>query len=130
LFVERSIFWVTGRPVSPITPHVIQVAGIYYFVFGVLTVLGGIVGYWKTKRLQPLSVAVICGLTLLVAGGLLSCGETYLMSGLILGMLATAGLSGQFIPQVMTNRAAPQVILMAVLSGIGMLLTLIAFAKK
>ena len=39
-------------------------------------------------------------------------------------------LAGFFIPKVMLNRAAPHVILMAVLSGIGMLLTLISFAGK
>ena len=115
------------------TPFVIETTVIYYFVFGVLTLLGGLVGYWKTKSIQALALGLICGLTLVGAGFLVSYGDThveYLTPGLILGLLATAGLSGQFIPKVMINRAPPHVIAMAILSGFGLLLTLIAFAKK
>jgi len=78
-------------------------------------------------------LGVICGLTLVAAGFLIYYGKTHagtLNAALILGLLATAGLSGQFIPKVMINRALPHVIIMAVLSGIGMVLTLIAFAQK
>lgn len=111
----------------------IQATQIYYFVFGALTLIGGIVGYWKTKTFQALALGVICGLAMLGAGLLIYYGEGHtgrLNAGLIMGLLATAGLSGQFIPKVMMNRAAPHVIIMAVLSGIGMVLTLIAFTKK
>lgn len=115
------------------TPFVIETTVIYYFVFGALTLLGGLVGYWQTKSIQSLALGLICGLTLVAAGFLVYYGDThveYLTPGLILGLLATAGLSGQFIPKVMINRAPPHVIAMAILSGIGMVLTLIAFAKK
>lgn len=71
---------------------------------------------------------------LIGAGLLLFNGQTSnvknLKVGLILGLLATAGLAGLFIPKVMINRAAPHVILMAVLSAIGMVLTLISFTGK
>ena len=115
------------------TPFVIETTEIYYFVFGFLTLLGGVVGYWKAKSVPSLVLGLICGLTLAGAGGLIHYGDThveYLTPGLILGLLATAGLAGQFIPKVMVNRAPPHVIAMAILSGIGLLLTLIAFAKK
>lgn len=111
----------------------IEAAEIYYFVFGALTLLSGLVGFFKTKDIQSLIVGMLCGLAMLGAGFLLHTGELYperLNAGLILGLLGTVGMSGQYIPKVMINRAAPQVILMAVLSGVGMLLTLIAFAKK
>lgn len=110
--------------------NVIQATEIYYIVFGILTFIGGIIGYTKAKSLPSLIVGVISGLALIAAGGLLIYGQTNTIKiGLILGLLATAGLSGQFIPKVMVNRAAPHVIIMALLSGIGMALTLIAFGK-
>ncbi|MEI8233227.1 MAG: TMEM14 family protein [Verrucomicrobiota bacterium] len=109
----------------------IQAAEIYYIVFGMVTLLGGIVGYAKVKSLPPLVIGLVFGLTLVGAGILLFCGHTNTIKiGLLLGLLATALLSGLFIPKVMMNRAAPHVIAMAVLSGIGMALTLIAFAGK
>jgi uncharacterized membrane protein (UPF0136 family) len=96
-----------------------------------LTLLGGIVGYAKVKCAPPLAIGLIFGITLVGAGILLLWGQTNTIKmGLILGLLATAGLSGLFIPKVMMNRAAPHVIAMAILSGLGMVLTLIAFAGK
>jgi len=113
---------------------VIQATEIYYIVFGALTLLGGIVGYVKAKSLPSLITGVLFGLALIGAGILLFNGQTdnikNIKVGLILGLLATAGLAGQFIPKVMINRAAPHVIAMAVLSAVGMVLTLIAFTGK
>ncbi len=112
-------------------PYVIQATEIYYIVFGALTLLGGIVAYARVKSLPSLLLGVLLGIALIGAGLLLFNGQTNnLKVGLILGLLATAGLAGLFIPKVMINRAAPHVILMAVLSAIGMVLTLIAFTGK
>jgi len=112
-------------------PFVIQATEIYYIVFGALTLLGGIVGYVKVKSLPSLITGVLFGLALIGAGILIFNGQTAnpnnVKVGLILGLLATVGLAGQFIPKVMINRAAPHVILMALLSGIGMAMTLIAW---
>jgi len=112
-------------------PYVIQATEIYYIVFGALTLLGGIVAYARVKSLPSLLLGGLLGIALIGAGLLLFNGQTNnLKVGLILGLLATAGLAGLFIPKVMINRAAPHVILMAVLSAIGMVLTLIAFTGK
>ena len=115
-------------------PYVIQATEIYYIVFGALTLLGGIVAYARIKSLPSLLLGVLLGIALIGAGLLLFNGQTQnsnnIKVGLILGLLATAGLAGLFIPKVMINRAAPHVILMAVLSAIGMVLTLIAFTGK
>ena len=115
-------------------PCVIRTTEIYYIVFGTLTLLGGIMGYVKVKSLPSLITGVLLGLVLIGAGLLLFNGQTENIKnvkvGLILGLLATAGLAGLFIPKVMLNRAAPHVILMALLSAIGMALTLIAFTGK
>jgi len=90
-------------------------------------------GYLKAKSLPSLINGLVFGLMLLVAGILMAYGGTntkpLIRPGLILGLLSTAMLSGLFIPKVMLNRAAPHVILMAVLSGIGMALTLFALTS-
>ena len=115
-------------------PRVIQATEIYYIVFGALTLLGGTVGYLKAKSLPSLIAGVFFGIALIAAGVLLLNGQAgntkFIKVGLILGLLATAGLAGQFIPKVMINRAAPHVIAMAVLSAVGMVLTLISFTGK
>ena len=112
-------------------PSVIQATEIYYIIFGLLTLLGGVVGYAKIKSIPALAIGLIFGITLVAAGILLLWEQTNTIKiGLILGLLGTAGLAGLFIPKVMMNRAAPHVIAMAVLSGIGMVLTLIALAGK
>ena len=115
-------------------PRVIQATEIYYIVFGALTLLGGTVGYLKAKSLPSLIAGVFFGIALIAAGVLLLNGQAgntkFIKVGLILGLLATAGLAGQFIPKVMINRAAPHVIVMALLSAVGMVLTLISFTGK
>ncbi|MEI6562635.1 MAG: TMEM14 family protein [Verrucomicrobiota bacterium] len=112
----------------------LQATEIYYLVFGALTLLGGIVGYVKAKSLPSLILGVLYGVALIAAGILLFNGQPDHLKnvkvGLIVGLLATAGLAGQFIPKVMVNRAAPHVIVMALLSAVGMVLTLIAFSGK
>ena len=109
---------------------VIQATEIYYIILGILTLAGAIVAYAKVKELTCLVGGILSGLGLIAAGGLLIYGQTNTVKiGLILGLLATAVLSGRFIPKVMMNRAAPQVIAMAILSGVGMVLTLIAFGR-
>jgi uncharacterized membrane protein (UPF0136 family) len=111
-------------------PPVIEATEIYYIVFGIVTFLGGVIGYAKAKSTPSLVIGLIFGITLVSAGILLLCGQTNTIKlGLILGLLSTAVLSGLFIPKVMMNRAAPHVIAMAVLSGAGLVLTLIALGK-
>jgi uncharacterized membrane protein (UPF0136 family) len=114
-------------------PCVIQATEIFYFILGPLTLIGGIMGYVRKKSLPSLVAGSICGLMLITAAFLIFYRQTsanFVMPGLILGLLANAALAGQFIPKVMINRAAPHVILMAVLSAVGMVLTLIAFTGK
>ena len=113
---------------------VIRTTEIYYIVFGILTLVGGIIGYAKVKSLPSLVAGILYGIALIVAGIFIFTGQpdhvNNIKVGLIVGLLATAGLAGQFIPKVMLNRAAPHVIIMAILSAVGMVLTLIAFNGK
>jgi uncharacterized membrane protein (UPF0136 family) len=106
----------------------IEVTKIYYLVFGLLTLIGGIMGYVKAKSLASIVAGSICGVLLLGAGVLLFMGKVNL--ALILGILVSVALAGQFVPKVMLNRAPIHALIMAVLSIIGVIFTLIAFTKK
>ena len=106
----------------------IQVVPIYYLIFGLLTLIGGSVAYQTTKALFTLIGGIVCGLALLAAGIVMSTGHTNI--GLIIGILFTVALAGRFIPKVLLNRAPIHLVFMAALSALGVILTLIAFAKK
>ncbi len=106
----------------------LNITKIFYLVFGVLTILGGIIGFVKAKSRASLIAGGICGAVLLLAGGLIFYGNV--IAGLILGLLVTVALAGQFVPKVMLNRAPIHSIVMAILSALGLVFTLISFAKK
>ncbi len=106
----------------------IDITKIYYLVLGVLTIIGGVIGFVKAKSKASLIAGTLCGLSSIAAGVLIFCGHPN--PGLILGVLVTVMLAGQFVPKVMTNRAPIHAIVMAVLSVAGLALTLISFAKK
>jgi len=100
---------------------------VYYLVFGILTIVGGIIGFVKAKSRASLIAGVLCGVALIVAHFLLQRGNG--MMGLIVGLVISALLGGKFIPKAMENRAGPHVIIMAVLSAVSLIVTLISFAK-
>jgi uncharacterized membrane protein (UPF0136 family) len=106
----------------------INATKIFYIVVGILTILGGVMGYVKAGSMASLIAGSVSGLVLLGAGGLLYAGKVD--SGLILGILITVAIAGQFVPKVMQGKAAPHIVLMAVLGLVGIVLTLISFSKK
>jgi len=106
----------------------IDVAKIYYLVFGILTILGGVIGFVRAKSRASLIAGGTCGLLLVASSVIIMAGRTNI--GLMLGLLVSVALAGQFIPKVLMNRAPIHSIIMAVLSAASLILTLIAFAKK
>lgn len=100
---------------------------VYYLVFGILTILGGIIGFVKAKSRASLIAGALSGIALIVASFLVARGNG--MMGLIVGLVISAALGGKFIPKVMENRAGPHIIVMAILSAASLILTLISFAK-
>lgn len=106
----------------------VEVTQIYYFVFGALTLLGGIIGCIKAKSLPSLIAGTLCGLILIAAGILLgSLAPDFVKLGLILGILVSVALAAQFVPKVMVSRAPIHAIIMAVLSAGALAVTLISF---
>jgi len=106
----------------------IDVTKIYYLVFGILTILGGVIGFVKAKSRASLIAGGSTGLLLIASSIVIMAGRTNI--GLMLGLLVSVALAGQFIPKVMLNRAPIHSIIMAILSAASLILTLISFAKK
>lgn len=71
---------------------------VYYFIFGALTLLGGVMGYLKAKSNASLIAGVISGSLLDLAGILLLLRPTQPKLGLSVGVAVTLLLLSRFAP--------------------------------
>jgi len=100
---------------------------VYYIAFGILTLVGGIMGYVKAHSAPSLIGGILCGVLLFVAAFLMTAS---LNGSLIVGLLVSISLAGKFVPDSLHKRAFFPGGLMAVLSLISVTLTLLAWYKK
>ncbi len=105
----------------------IEIAKNYYFVFGGLTIVGGIMGLVKKGSYISLVAGGLCGVLLLISALWL---KTKPQNGLILGAVVSLVLAGQFIPAFIKKFNWMPAGLMAVLSVVGLIITALAFAKR
>ena len=104
-----------------------EAAKIYFIVFGVLTIVGGIVGYVKAGSVASIIAGSITGVLLLVAGFLL---PEHRSVGLATALIVSLLLAAQFIPKLLrTGRVMPAGI-MSLLSVIGIVVAIVAWVKK
>jgi len=104
-----------------------EAAKIYFVVFGLLTIAGGIVGYAKAGSAASIIAGSIAGVLLLVAAFLL---PNHAIIGLMIAGIVSLLLVAQFIPKFLkTGRVMPAG-LMSVLSVIGIIAVIFAWVKK
>jgi uncharacterized membrane protein (UPF0136 family) len=104
-----------------------EAAKIYFIVFGLLTIVGGIIGYVKAGSVASIIAGSITGVLLLVAAFLL---PEHRMVGLATALIVSLLLAAQFIPKFLrTGRVMPAGI-MSVLSAIGIVAAIVAWLKK
>jgi uncharacterized membrane protein (UPF0136 family) len=102
-------------------------ARIYFIVFGILTIAGGVVGYLKAGSMASIIAGSVAGILLLVAAFLL---PQNLVAGLALAMIVSLLLAVQFVPKfIQTGKAMPAG-MMSVLSVIGIVLGILTWVKK
>jgi len=102
-------------------------AKIYFIVFGILTIAGGVVGYVKAGSLPSIIAGLNTGVLLLVAAFLL---PEHRAVGLATAFIVSLLLAAQFAPKfVRTGRVMPAG-MMSVLSVIGIIAAIVAWAKK
>jgi len=104
-----------------------EVTKIYFILFGVLTIAGGIVGYVKAGSVASIIAGSITGVLLLVAAFLL---PEHRGLGLATALVISLLLAGQFVPKFLqTGRMMPAG-MMSILSVIGIIEAIIAWIKK
>jgi uncharacterized membrane protein (UPF0136 family) len=102
-------------------------AKVYFIVFGILTIIGGLIGYLKAGSTISLVSGAIAGVLLLVAAFLL---PSHLGAGLAIALIVSLLLAGRFIPHLIkTGKVMPDA-MMSVLSVIGIVVAILAWLKK
>ena len=104
-----------------------EAAKIYFVVFGVLTIAGGVVGYLKAGSVASIIAGSITGVLLLIAAFLLL---QHRAIGLATAFIVSLLLAAQFVPKfIRTGRVMPPG-MMSVLSVIGVIAAIVAWVKK
>lgn len=101
-------------------------AKIYFFIFGVLTIAGGIVGYVKAGSTASIIAGSISGLFLIGAGFLL---PEHRAAGLIIAALVSLLLAARFAPKFFNTGKMMPAGLMAILSALGLIAAIVAWFK-
>ncbi len=100
---------------------------IYFIVFGLLTIVGGLMGYVKAGSTASLIAGSISGVLLLVAAFLL---PTHVVVGLTIAIVVSLLLAGRFLPAFFkTGKLMPSGI-MALLSILGIVFAIVAWMRK
>ena len=107
----------------------LQSLEIFYFVFGAITLVGGVMGYVKAHSKPSLIAGGLCGVLLIVAGLLLATQPSRHW-GLVLGLIVSASLAGKFLPHFLTKKTIFPAGLMAFLGIASIILTILAWYKK
>jgi uncharacterized membrane protein (UPF0136 family) len=102
-------------------------AKIYFIIFGLLTIVGGVIGYLKAGSTASIVAGGISGVALIVAAYLLP-GNVAL--GLVIAGVVSIALAGKFIPDFMRTGKVMPAGLMAILSVIGVVVAIVAWIKK
>ena len=106
----------------------IGAAKIYFIIFGVLTIAGGIIGYASKGSVPSIIAGSIAGALLLAGAFLLP--NNLVAAGLAIDLIVSVLLAGQFIPKfIQTGKAMPAG-MMSILSVLGIVMALAAWIKK
>src|SRR5438309_4899720 len=104
-----------------------EAAKIYFIVFGVLTILGGIVGYVKAGSAASIIAGSITGVLLLVAAFIM---PEHRVAGLANALIVSLLLAAYFMRPYLTTGALMPAGTMSVLSVIGIIAAIVAWVKR
>jgi len=102
-------------------------AKIYFIIFGVLTIAGGVIGYVSKGSVPSIVAGAICGILLLVSAFLM---PNHLFAGLAIAAIISLLLAGQFVPKFIKSGQAMPAGMMSILSVIGFVMAIVAWMKK
>jgi len=99
----------------------------YYLVFGILTIMGGIMGYVKAKSLASIISGSISG-AILIASSLLLPNRPIIAG--VIALCVSVLLAGKFVPDFIHKKAFVPGGLMALLSVTSIVLSILALLPK
>ena len=102
-------------------------ARIYFIIFGVLTIAGGIIGYVKAGSVQSIIAGSITGILLLIGAWLL---PEHAVAGLLTILIVSLILAAQFVPKFIKTGKAMPAGMMSILSVIGIIVAIVAWVRK
>ena len=102
-------------------------AKIYFLVFGILTIAGGIIGYVKAGSTPSIIAGSITGILLLIGGWLI---PEHRAAGLIMVLIVSFLLALQFIPKFIRTGKVMPAGMMSILSAIGLVVAIVAWFKE
>ncbi len=102
-------------------------AKLYFIVFGVLTIIGGLIGYLKAGSTISLIAGAVSGILLLLAAYLM---PGNLALGLGLALLVSLLLAGRFVPNFIATGKIMPAGMMSILSVIGIVMAVLSWLKK
>jgi uncharacterized membrane protein (UPF0136 family) len=100
----------------------LEIAHVYFFVFGVFAIAGGVFGFVKAKSMPSLVAGSVSGAALIVAGVLIGTGASTRI-GLILGLIVALALAGRFVPAFLKTKKVMPAGLMGALGIIGVIVS-------
>jgi uncharacterized membrane protein (UPF0136 family) len=99
----------------------------YFIVFGILTIVGGIVGYMKAGSKPSIIAGSITGILLLIAAFVL---PQQRLVGLVIALIVSLVLAAQFVPKLIRTRRVMPAGMMSILSVIGIIIAIYAWVAK
>jgi uncharacterized membrane protein (UPF0136 family) len=103
-------------------------AAKYYFIlFGILTIIGGVIGYASKGSVPSIVAGTISGVLLLVAAILLPGNIT---AGLVIALIVSILLAGRFVPAFLKTGNAMPAGMMSFLSLVGIVFAIVAWVKR
>jgi uncharacterized membrane protein (UPF0136 family) len=102
-------------------------AKIYFIVFGLLTIIGGIIGYASKGSMASIIAGSVSGILILAAAFLLPNNAT---AGLALAGIVSILLAGRFLPAFLKTGDFMPAGMMSILSVIGIIMAVLAWMKR
>ena len=104
-----------------------EAAKIYFIIFGLLTIAGGVVGYVKAGSVASIIAGSITGVLLLIAAFVM---PEHRVAGLATALVVSLLLAAYFIRKYLSTGAVMPAGMMSVLSVIGIIAAIVAWVKR
>lgn len=102
-------------------------AKVYFLIFGLLTIVGGVMGFVNKGSVPSIIAGSVAGILLLLAGWLMPSNST---AGLLIALVTSLLLAGRFTPLFIKSASLMPAGMMSILSLIGVVVAIVAWVKR